>query len=229
MPSSEKFECADGRHRTSTVRILSEAGCTTGCVRHSVDGEGTVSRMTGTAVADRLPELAEVPDSAPPYDCGQHGITCQEAGLASIRSFAPPSQATRVRTLPPEPRTATATAVRGDQTCAGTMWPRQFAQAIIETLAGLRPARQLTGWCTDQAQARIQALVPLLRTDRRPVIVRVLAFQPASDVAEVTVIATFGARTRALAMRFEHRPSRPTGPGLPQRPARWLCTVIESG
>lgn len=167
------------------------------------------------AVLEYLPELAEVPDSAPPYDCAQHGTACQE-----------PASPVPVRILPPEPRTATA---GGGQACAGTMWPRQFAQAIVETLAGLRPFRQLAGWCTDQAQARIQALAPLLRTDRRPAIVRVLASQPAPDAAEVTVIATFGARTRAIAMRFEHRPARPAGPGLPGRPARWLCTVIESG
>jgi hypothetical protein len=117
----------------------------------------------------------------------------------------------------------------GSGVCAGTIWPRQFAQAIVETLAGLRPFRQLTGWTTEQAQARIRVLGPLLRTDQRPAIIRVLASQPGADIAEVTVIAAFGARTRAIAMRFEHAAARPAGPGLAGRPARWLCTAIESG
>src|SRR5579872_5235217 len=119
------------------------------------------------ALLDQLPELAEVPDSAPPYDCAEHGIACQETAAPMP-----------VRVFPPEPRTATA---GSGEACAGTLWPRQFAQAIVETLAGLRPFRQLAGWCTDQAQARILALAPLLRTDRQPAIVRVLASQPTMD------------------------------------------------
>jgi hypothetical protein len=44
----------------------------------------------------------------------------------------------------------------------------------------------------------------------------------------VTVIAGFGPRARALAMRFEHLAARPSVPGLPPRPARWLCTDLET-
>jgi hypothetical protein len=69
----------------------------------------------------------------------------------------------------------------------------------------------------------------LLRTDSGPKIRRILTSRPDSDVVEVTVIAGFGPRTRALAMRFEHLAARPSAPGLPPRPARWLCTDIETG
>jgi hypothetical protein len=45
----------------------------------------------------------------------------------------------------------------------------------------------------------------------------------------MTVVVSFGPRSRALAMRFEHVPARQPAPGLPARPARWLCTEIETG
>ena len=35
-------------------------------------------------------------------------------------------------------------------------------------------------------------------------------------------------RSRALAIRFEHVPARSPVPGRPARPARWLCTEIET-
>jgi hypothetical protein len=45
----------------------------------------------------------------------------------------------------------------------------------------------------------------------------------------MTVVACIGPRTRALALRFEHLAARQAAPGLPPRPARWLCTAIEAG
>jgi hypothetical protein len=107
-------------------------------------------------------------------------------------------------------------------------WPNQFAQVLAETLAGARPASQLTPWTTEQARAHIRRLGPLLAVDRRPRVQRVRASQPARDVVEVAVIAEFGCRTRALAARLERAGARPATPGRPGREARWLCTAIES-
>ena len=45
---------------------------------------------------------------------------------------------------------------------------------------------------------------------------------------EMTMVVGFGARSRALAIRFERIPARPPVPGRPARPARWLCTEIET-
>jgi hypothetical protein len=53
--------------------------------------------------------------------------------------------------------------------------------------------------------------------------------QPAVSVVEMTMVVGCGPRSRALALRFEHRPARPAAPGRPARPARWLCTEIEAG
>jgi hypothetical protein len=107
-------------------------------------------------------------------------------------------------------------------------WPSQFAQVLAETLAGARPASQLTPWTTERARAHIRRLGPLLAVDRRPRVQRVRASQPARDVVEVAVVAEFGNRTRALAARLERAGPRAATPGRTGRDAHWLCTAIES-
>lgn len=191
--------------------------------------------------------LVPVPDPGPPYDCDIHGTTCQSPGAPAPSRPGPgtggpaPSQpGTGGAALGPVSRSSLVpggtAAPRGDPTTPGPLassvgaaWPRQFAQAIAETLAGVRPIRQLIPWTTERALARIQTLCPLFRTDSGPRIQRVLSSCPSADVAEVTVIAGFGPRTRALALRFEHIAARQPAPGLSGRPARWLCTDIETG
>jgi hypothetical protein len=105
---------------------------------------------------------------------------------------------------------------------------RQFAQAIVETIAGTRPFRQVIPVTSERVQAQIRGLIQMLRTDGKPRIRRILASATSVDVVEVTVIASFGPRTRALAMRFEHLPARPCAPGLLPRRSRWLCTDLET-
>jgi len=114
---------------------------------------------------------------------------------------------------------------------AGTTdtWPRQFAQVIVEVLAGVRPQRQIDPLTTDRVRARIRHLGPVLAADRRPKIQRVMTSRPAAGVVEMTVVVSFGPRSRALAMRLEYVVGREAAPGLPSRPARWLCTELETG
>jgi hypothetical protein len=166
--------------------------------------------------------LASVPDAAPPYDCEVHGTACQVPPAASYADPLDVAAMTPVRPAGGGPG-------RADAHCTVGIWPRQFAQAIVETLAGTRPVRQIIQWSTERAQAHIRALGPLLRTNTGARIQRVLTSQPAPAVVEVTVIAGFGTRTRAVAMRFEHVPERQAVPGLPSRPARWICTDVETG
>ncbi|HEY2519962.1 MAG TPA: Rv3235 family protein [Streptosporangiaceae bacterium] len=116
----------------------------------------------------------------------------------------------------------------GDSGDGVGQWPSQFAQVLAETLAGARPASQLTPWTTERARAHIRRLGPLLAVDRRPRVQRVRASQPARDVVEVAVVAEFGSRTRALAARLERAGAEPATPGRRGREARWLCTAIES-
>jgi hypothetical protein len=170
------------------------------------------------------PRLVTVPDAGPPYDCEIHGTACQAPVARSYPDPLNVAMAAPVTAVAEGPARTSASPA-----CTVAVWPRQFAQAIVESLAGTRPLRQILPWVTERAQAHIRSLEPLLRTDSRPRIQRILTSQPDFNVVEVTVIAGFGPRTRALALRFEHVAARPAAPGLSPRPARWLCTDIETG
>ena len=106
----------------------------------------------------------------------------------------------------------------------GGAWPSQFAQVLAETLAGSRPAQQLRPWTSEQARRRIRQLGPMLATDQRPKVRRVMTSAPAAGVLEMTAVVGFGPRVRALALRLEREQARPHRQGSD----RWCCTVIES-
>ncbi len=189
-----------------------------------------------------LPELQLVPVPAgwPPYDCEVHGAGCQaEPGRAALGPFG-------VRAAAGDDRAARAAGTgRASNSAAGalpsasgaspaaagetTAWPRQFGQVIVEVLAGERAPRQLTAWATDHARAQVEALVRDLASVQRPRIQRIITSWPTAQVVEMTMVVRFGPRSRALALRFEQAPARKPAPGLPARPARWLCTEIEAG
>ena len=182
--------------------------------------------------------LVNVPDAAPPYDCQVHGAQCPApvgqtvaamadvgpAGLAPPAALGPPAALAPPVAL--APRSVAPLAVAVDP---GGAWPRRLAVVIVEVLAGVRPDRQLIVLATDRVRARIAGLAPLLACDQRPRITRIVTSRPAARVVEITVVANFGPRCRALALRGEHMAARPTAPGRPARPARWLCTAIEAG
>ena len=169
--------------------------------------------------------LVPVPAGWPPYDCETHGAACPVAHAAAkphVSSHAPgPAE--------PSGLAATPQASGQDRPPGATAWPRQFAQVIGEILAGSRPPRQIVPWTTDRVRAQIDLLSQVLASDQRPRIRRIMESRPAARVVEMTVVVSFGPRSRALAMRFEHMPARRPVPGLPTRPARWLCTEIETG
>jgi hypothetical protein len=173
-------------------------------------------------------QLVRVPDAAPPYDCETHGALCPApSGPVPGRADAMgPADAVGPAGGPRRADGAGSPGLSGPATAAG---PRQLAQAMTEVLAGVRPARQLAACATDHVLARIRGLAPGFASDRRPRIQRVVTSRPAAGVVEMTVIAGFGPRTRAVAMRLEHIPARRAAPGLPPRPARWLCTALEAG
>jgi hypothetical protein len=167
--------------------------------------------------------LLAVPDSAPPYD---DALTGPSADPADGRVHAGGAG--------PWPDERDAAPVRPAASGANAQaWPGQFAQVLVETLAGSRPPRQLAPWTTQRARANIQRLGPTLTAGQstagqRPQVRKVLASWPASDVVEMTVIAGFGPRVRALAVRLERTEPRSATPGQPARSARWLCTAVEA-
>jgi len=174
--------------------------------------------------------LVKVPDPAPPYDCQVHGARCP-AGAVGPQTVDPQPVDPAAEPLDaPGPRpTRPGIGELTDDPGTTAARPRQMAVAIVETLAGLRPDRQLIPLTTDRVRARIRGLAPLLRSDRRPRVARIVASRPTAGVVEMTVVVDFGPRSRALAMRFEHVAGRQATPGRPQRPARWLCTALEAG
>jgi hypothetical protein len=168
--------------------------------------------------------LVKVPPTAPPYDCQVHGARCPAGADVVLGVEETPA----VPVLPPgavSRRSARPAAVE-DPAAAR---PRQLAVVIVEVLAGVRPDRQLVSLATDRVRARVGNLAPLLAAGRRPRIARIVMSRPADRIVEMTVVVNFGARSRALAMRFEHATARPAAPGWPARPARWLCTALEAG
>jgi hypothetical protein len=112
-------------------------------------------------------------------------------------------------------------------------WPAQFARMLTEALAGARPARQILPWTSRHAWSQFDRLLRGFRGSGtasaagQPRIVRVLTSRPAQDVIEMSVIAGFGPRTRALALRLERAAGEhPDVPG--DASGGWICTDIEA-
>ena len=105
--------------------------------------------------------------------------------------------------------------------------PHQFALLIVETLAGVRPVRQLAPLLSKRAGIHLRRLLPLFSANRRPRVLRVLTSAPAADVVEMTLVVETGQRTRALAVRLE-RTARPASARRDAPAMRWLCTAIEA-
>jgi hypothetical protein len=180
--------------------------------------------------------LVIVPDTAPPYDCEAHGTACpaqrDPAGAEPVSprgaGWAPEPVSARTAAWPAAPGTGSASAA-SSAAAAAPAWPRQFAQVVVEILAGARSPRQIVPCTTDRVRAQIALLTPLVAADRPPRIQRIVMSHPAAHAVEMTVVVSFGPRARALAIRCEHLPPRPAAPGRPGRPARWLCTELEAG
>jgi Family of unknown function (DUF6459) len=212
---------------------------------------------SGTAVSPHLPglRLITVPDAAPPYDCETHGVACpalQGPARQGPARHGPAGTEPHSNGQPPElggarspgmdqgpepvnpgrtaaPRSEWAASAASSAAAATSGWPRQFAQVVVEILAGTRSPRQIVPCSTERVRQQIAFLTALVAPGQRPRIRRIMMSQPAVHAVEMTVVVSFGPRARALAMRCEHLPPRPAAPGRPSRPARWLCTELEAG
>ena len=101
-------------------------------------------------------------------------------------------------------------------------WAGRFVQAVIEVLAGDRPASQLVRWTTtevyDDVACRITSGArPGAPTPARAVVRSVHVAEPADGVAEVSALVRRGVRCTAVALRLE---------GMD---GRWQCTALELG
>jgi hypothetical protein len=163
-----------------------------------------------------------VPATAPPFDDERNGAESPDAASPAADDLvaADPSSLDQ-----PCGQAAPCPGAAGQGYPDPTVrWPSQFAQVLAETLAGSRPARQLTPWTTAAARRRIRQLGPMLATDQRPKVRRVMTSAPAADVLEMTAVVGFGPRVRVLALRLERSQPR----AYRQGGSRWCCTAIES-
>ncbi len=185
--------------------------------------------------------LSTVPDTAPPYD--DEVLAGPPAGGQPVLAPGPagpgggPGRAGGPGRPPGQDRAGDRAAPDGGPAPGGPApgggatrpaLPGQFAQVLIETLAGTRPPRQMTSWTTQRARGRIERLGPVLSAGPRLQLRRVVAFQPRPDVIEMTLVLSCGPRIRALAVRLERLTPRHATTGQRARPARWCCTDVEA-
>jgi len=102
-------------------------------------------------------------------------------------------------------------------------WCGRFARALIEVLAGVRPAAQLLRWTNEQTYTEVLSLVRRRGSDRQPwtsrAMVRTIKIQePRDGIAEAAIrVVLPSGRSRAVAVRLE---------GLD---GRWRCTALQVG
>ena len=201
------------------VPLIPPAACPPGGRPAAVRPAGGRPRANpGTGGRRPLPDAQAicrftVPEIAPPYDdsaparrpsrgTGRGDLTGLPAGQRSARADLPSRD--RDSQLPP------GQAAPSQPPEAGP-WPSRFAQVLAETLAGSRPADQITPWTTEHARRRISQLGPMLATEHRPQVRRVIVSSPASGILEMTVIVGLGSHVRAVAVRLERASVRPPG------------------
>jgi hypothetical protein len=174
-----------------------------------------------------------VPATAPPFDDERREGVNPAAEDWPYRGKFAPGQAVGGRAVPdpavphlavPDPGILDPGETDRARPGPAAGWPSQFAQVLAETLAGARPAQQLSPWTTEQALKRIRQLGPMLATDQRPKVRRVMTSTPAANVLELTAVVGFGPRVRVLALRLEREQAR----AYRQGDSRWRCTAIES-
>lgn len=106
-------------------------------------------------------------------------------------------------------------------------WAHRFVQASVEIVGGDRPASQLLRWTTGSVYAdlRRRAVLVARAGGHEPGVGRVQPVTPqvvsvhtsflSPTVAEASARIRYGARSRALALRFERRQDR------------WVCSAME--
>jgi len=140
-----------------------------------------------------------------------------------------PVQGTLALALQPhrEPPPVPVVPLDGDPARAVETWARRLVQAALEIVGGDRPASQLVRWTDREVYADLQRRAWLVARAGghtpgvgrvQPVRPRVLSVHPcvvADGVVEAGVHVAHGARSRAVATRFERRRDR------------WVCTALD--
>ena len=100
-------------------------------------------------------------------------------------------------------------------------WASRFLQAVLETLAGVRPPTQLVEWTNSAVHAQVVRATQDRRWSRQagglPAVRSVRVGEPADGVAEVCGVVQRGQRYAAVAARLE---------GFD---GRWRCVALNLG
>jgi len=122
---------------------------------------------------------------------------------------------------------ATVVAIDRRQRAVVEEWTRRFAQAAVEIVGGDRPVSQLLRWTLPEVydDLRRRALLVARAGGHQPGLARVQPVRPRvlsvhtcfvrPDAVEAAVHVRYGARSRALAARFER---------IEQR---WICSALD--
>jgi hypothetical protein len=168
--------------------------------------------------------LLRAPLADPPYDDEVPAAVPVIDGSLAL-AFPPVGASVPLRLVPP----AAADDDMGPQPTSRVdlpdprPWTHRLAQAVVEILAGARPAAQLARYTTldvlellerstGRLAVRVNGIAPL-----RPVVASVHVSEPADGVAEACAVVDTGPRRRALALRLE---------GMD---GRWRCTELQLG
>lgn len=194
--------------------------------------------MATTSQPRRLP----VPDREPPFDdegprpAGGRlpGLPADAVQGTLALAFVLPTGVPATPAAPPDLRLVAAPSAADDLDEADfgpqptaradlpepRQWAGRFVQAIVEVLAGDRPAGQLVRWTTSSVYEDVSARVVAAgygATTARGVVRSVHVTEPADGVAEVAALVRRGMRSTAVALRLE---------GMD---GRWQCTALELG
>lgn len=167
----------------------------------------------------------------PPYDdevdAAAPAVEATEGALALAFPLpsgvsATPEGPTPLRLVPPAAEGSGPHQTGGDGLAAPRPWAGRLVQAVVEVLAGDRPAAQLARWTAAGVYYDLQRMATRAARERavfaqRPPVDLVRSLhvsEPADGVAEVCALVERGQRARALALRIEGRDGR------------WECTAL---
>jgi hypothetical protein len=144
------------------------------------------------------------------------------AGTLAL-AFPPPTQVSMpLRLVPPAIDPLSADGTVRSELPDPRPWTARLAQAIVEVLAGARPASQLSRVATlevlqllERGSGRLGARAG--GPAQRPVVGSVHVSQPRAGVAEACAVVDTGRRKRAIALRLE---------GVN---GHWRCTAVHVG
>jgi hypothetical protein len=163
--------------------------------------------------------LLPAPPIDPPYEDELPPRPPLTDGSLALTFPPPMTDAMPLRLVPPAlPRPA---AAPGSAPPELGPFVRRLAQALVEVLAGARPAGQFTDYARlDVLEHLERAAGRLVGPDgarQRPIVRSVHVCRPRASVAEVCAVMDTGPRRRAIALRLEvHR-------------GAWECTALQIG